>query len=218
MHNSIPNILIINGRIYFKMTVLELLNSTKSRLFQFVFTILFLFFICSSGIAQVTDTTLKTSSKIEIPKYHSPKKAALMSAILPGMGQAYNKKYWKMPLIYAGFAGLAYSLYFNQTKFTTYRNAYRYRVDGDPATVDNYVRIYSDDNLFLLQKTYHRFRDLSVIGIALLYVLNVVDASVDAHMFTFDVGDDLSFSIHPTLINTTNINKYDTGLSLNIKF
>ncbi len=203
MLSSIPNILIC---------------VTKNRLFQFVFAILFLFFIATSGIAQVTDTVSKSTTKTEIPKNHSPKKAALMSAILPGLGQAYNKKYWKMPLIYAGFIGLAYSLHYNQTNFTNYRDAYRYRVDGDPTTVDKYVGIYRDDDLFTLQKFYNRYRDLSVIGIALLYVLNIVDASVDAHMFTFDVGDDLSFNIHPTLIKTSYTNNYNTGFSLNIKF
>jgi|ERR1019366_2433438 hypothetical protein len=190
----------------------------------FFFIIFFLFFITTFCNAQLTDTSttedIPSEKKIEIhdPNYHSPKKAALMSTIFPGLGQAYNKKYWKMPLIYAGFLGLAYSLHFNQIKFTTYRDAYKYRIDGNPATVDNYVGIYSDDNLFTLQKAYHRYRDLSVIGIALLYVLNIVDASVDAHMFTFDVGDDLSFSIHPTLINTASLNQYNIGFSLNIKF
>ena len=141
-----------------------------------------------------------------------------MSAILPGLGQAYNKKYWKMPLIYAGFAGLIYSLNYNQKKFTNYRDAYKYRIDNDPSTVDNYVGIYRDNDLFTLQKAYNRYRDLSVIGTALLYILNIVDASVDAHMFTFDVGDDLSFHVQPTLINTAHINQYHTGISLNIKF
>lgn len=141
-----------------------------------------------------------------------------MSALLPGLGQAYNKKYWKMPLIYAGFVGLAYSFNFNQTRYVKYRDAYKYRIDGDASTVDKYVGIYRDDDLFTLQKFYHRYRDLTVIGMGLLYILNIIDASVDAHLFTFNVSDDLSIRLQPTFIKTAQINHYNTGISLNIKF
>jgi Family of unknown function (DUF5683) len=177
-----------------------------------------LLFINTSGNAQVTDTTSKTdTTSVKKIKYHSPKKATLMSAIVPGLGQVYNKKYWKLPIIYGGFAALIYSLNFNQSEYVRFRDAYKYRIDPNPATVDNYVGILRDDDLFALQKSYNRYRDLSVIGLGLLYVLNVVDASVDAHLFTFDVGDDLSLNIHPTIINIANSNHYQTGLSLTIK-
>lgn len=151
-------------------------------------------------------------------KSHSPKKAALFSTVLPGLGQAYNKKYWKIPVIYAGFGTLVYFINSNQTKYAQYRDAYKFRIDNDPATLDNYIGKYTDDNLNTLQNYYHRYRDLSVIGAGLLYVLNIVDASVDAHLFTFNVDDDLSFHIQPTLINIAKANQYTTGFSLNIKF
>jgi hypothetical protein len=151
-------------------------------------------------------------------KYHSPKKAAIFSAVLPGAGQIYNKKWWKVPIIYAGGAGLAYSFQFNQSKYIRYRTAYKYRIDNDPSTVDDYVGVYSDDNLNTLQKYYHRYRDLTVIGFAALYALNVIDASVDAHLFTFDVSDDLSVNIHPTLINTTAFNTYKPGIGISLHF
>lgn len=141
-----------------------------------------------------------------------------MSTILPGAGQVYNKKYWKVPIIYAGAAGLAYSFQFNQSRYVKYRDAYKYRIDGDAATTDNYIGIYSDDNLNTLQKYYHRYRDLTVIGFAALYALNIIDASVDAHLFTFDVSDDLTMKVEPTLINTAGMNNYTTGLSLKLKF
>jgi hypothetical protein len=181
-----------------------------------IFTLLF--FINTASKAQLTDSISKndTTAK-EKPKYHSPKKATLMSAIVPGLGQVYNKKYWKLPIIYGGFAALIYSLNFNQSEYARFRDAYKYRIDGDSTTVDNYVGILRDDDLFALQKSYNRYRDLSVIGLGLLYVLNIVDASVDAHLFTFDVGDDLSFNIHPTIINIANSNHYQTGLTLSIK-
>ena len=209
--------------------------------FVFIFV---LFLLCGSSVfAQVKDTTLNANDpKIARPSdsinnneagedsltlakvkqknkqvYHSPKKSAIMSAILPGMGQVYNKKYWKVPIIYAGMGGLVYSINANQKKYSTYLEAYKFRIDADPSTIDNFPR-YTDDNLNTLQQYYKRYRNLSVIGAALLYLMNVIDASVDAHMFTFDVGDDLSFHLQPTLLNTANVKHYTTGLSLKITF
>ena len=191
----------------------------------FFFFLLFLFCTVKSNYAQVRDTTSISSKPIEQPnststakvKVHSPKKAALLSTIIPGSGQVYNKKYWKVPIIYAGLIGLAYSFDFNQSRYVKYRNAYKVRLTNGPGTVGNYPR-YSDESLDILQKFYGRYRNLTVIGGTLLYVMNILDACVDAHMFTFDVGDDLSFNLHPALINTANVNSYTTGLSLNIKF
>lgn len=180
----------------------------------------FILAVCILGtssplISQVTDTVRKDSLTVKSQKTHSPKKAALLSTILPGAGQVYNKKYWKMPLIYGGVAALVYSLNVNQSRYVRYRDAYKYRVDNDANTVDDYVGLYRDSDLFTLQKTYNRYRDLSVMGLGLLYILNIVDASVDAHLFSFDVSDNLSLSIHPTLINTAYY--YHTGISINIK-
>jgi hypothetical protein len=148
---------------------------------------------------------------------HSPKKAASFSAMLPGLGQAYNKKYWKIPVIYVGFGALAYSINFNQQRFVKYRNAYVSRIDDDPTTVDDFVNIYSDENLNTLQRYYHRYRDLSVIGVAAVYLLNIIDASVDAHFFTFNISDDLSMQIRPSYINTAYRNAYVSGISVVIK-
>lgn len=173
--------------------------------------ILILFFKPTVYLAQEVDTL----AKAEVPKLHSPKKAAWLSTLLPGAGQAYNKKYWKMPIIYAGFVGLAYSFNFNNSRYTKYRDAYKLRLEGE---VDDYVDIFADDDLNYLQNYYHRYRDLTVIGASLLYILNIIDASVDAHMFTFDVSDDLSLNLQPTLVNTANTNRYNTGLSMKIKF
>jgi hypothetical protein len=224
-----PVRLVAQQRIIFKK-----LNYAKHKLFQFVFAVLFLFLGSASISGQVTDTTSrsktpqqKKSSEVhEItgadklapkPTKHSPKMAALMSTLIPGLGQTYNKKYWKVPVIYAGLAALAYSINFNQTKYITYLNAYKYRLEGGPISGDNYPE-FRDETLNEFQQYYHRYRNLSVIGASLLYIMNIVDASVDAHMFTFDVGDDLSFNFHPTLINIAHVNGYTTGLSLNIKF
>ncbi len=203
-----------------------------SRLFQFFIGITFLLFF-SSAKAQVSDTIIKgdtvtiitrnipvkDTSKIVTTKkgkYHSPKKAALLSTVLPGAGQVYNKKYWKLPIIYAGAAGLAYSFQFNQSRYVKYRDAYKYRIDNDATTTDDYIGVYTDDNLNTLQKYYHRYRDLTVIGFAALYALNIIDASVDAHLFTFDVSDNLSMKVEPTFINTAY--NYTTGLNFSVSF
>jgi hypothetical protein len=159
------------------------------------------------------------SQAIVLPqKKHSPRKAAIMSACLPGLGQAYNKKYWKIPVIYVGFGALAYSLQANQAKYVRYRDAYKYRIDLDPSTTDQYVGIYSDENLASLYRYYHRYRDLSVIGIAAVYLLNVVDASVDAHLFHFDVNDDLTMNIRPSVYSPApGIFRPGIGISIGLR-
>lgn len=172
------------------------------------------------GIVYKKDTARSDSSKIVLKKpakYHSPKKAAAFSAIIPGAGQIYNKKWWKLPIIYAGTAGLVYSFQFNNSRYVKYLDAYKTRIDDDPSTTDSYS-IYSDDQLVTLFKYYHRNRDLTIIGGALLYVLNIVDAAVDAHLFTFNVSDDLSLNIRPTLYNTAGTNHYRTGIGLSVRF
>jgi hypothetical protein len=199
-------------------------NNYSYRLFQVILGITFLIFLTNPLDAQVSDTTTVTKKLVNLDsvkmdtvkahEYHSPKKAAILSMLLPGAGQVYNKKYWKVPIIYAAAGGLTYSFQFNQSRYVKYRDAYKNRLNGVP---DSYP-FYSDDDLNKLFKYYHRYRDLTVIGFAALYALNIIDASVDAHLFYFDVSDNLSLNIQPTLINTANLNHYATGLSLSIKF
>src|SRR4030095_6342749 len=129
---------------------------------------------------------------------HSPRKATILSAILPGAGQYFNKKYWKIPIIYVGFTALSYYVVVNNDDYKTYKTAYKYRLDGDESTTDEFVGIYSDQDLSTLKNYYRRNRDLSVIGISVLYVLNIIDATVDAHLFHFDVSDELTLNWHPS--------------------
>lgn len=204
---------------------------TVNRLFRSLIGITFFLFITARSEAQVKNDTIISKDTVyssadttkpavkKVPgKYHSPKKASILSAVIPGAGQIYNKKYWKVPVIYAGFAGLAYSFQFNQSHYVKYRNALKYRLDDDASTTDDYIGIYSDDQLGTLYRYYHRYRDLTVIGGMALYLLNIVDAAVDAHLFTFNVSDDLSMNIHPALINTAGTNHYVSGIGFNIKF
>jgi hypothetical protein len=195
-----------------------LVSNKLKKLFQLILGITFLFLYTIDCNAQKSDTTKSDTTKVQVNKYHSPKKAAMFSAILPGSGQIYNKKYWKVPIVYVGFAGLAYAFQFNQSLYVDYRDALKFRIDNDPSTTDKYVGVYSDDQLTTLYKYYHRYRDLTVIGGLTLYLLNVVDAAVDAHLFTFNVSDDLTLNIHPALINTASSKRYTTGIGLHITF
>lgn len=163
-----------------------------------------LLLLCARSLPAQTDSVAvkkqPADTSIKQPP-HPPKRAALMSACLPGLGQAYNKKYWKIPIIYAGFGGLGYSMGFNQVYYKRYRNAIRLRYDDDPNTTDLYPQ-YSDDDLSTLKNYYQRWRDLSLIGMAALYTLNVIDAAVDAHLFYFDVSDNLSLHATPYMLPT----------------
>ncbi len=144
------------------------------------------------------------------PQEHSPKAAGIASAIIPGLGQAYNKKYWKIPIIYAGLATAGYFIYYNYTIYTNFQEAYRLRGDGDTATNLSsfdvwyitstetiYLDGYESSQLSELSNIYRRNGDLSVIIAAGIYALNIIDAVVDAHLFEFDVSDDLSLNIQP---------------------
>lgn len=131
---------------------------------------------------------------------HSPTKATLMSLVLPGLGQAYNKKYWKIPIIYAAIGSAFYFARDQDQKFNDFKDAYIKRVDDDPSTVDDkYTGVYSDENLLSLIDFHRENRDLLYVLTAVAYMLNVVDAAVDAHLYYFNVSDDLSATFKPTL-------------------
>lgn len=160
-------------------------------------------------------------------KIHSAKKAAIKSAIIPGWGQIYNKQYWKIPIIYAGFGTLAYFINFNQKKYSKYRNAYIIRTDNDITTIDNfdcdnkvtvteYDTCYTTDNLLTLKDYYRRNRDLTYILTAAMYFLNIIDANVYGHLFHFDISDDLSLYAQPIILYSLNENY--TGIKLSFNF
>lgn len=147
--------------------------------------------------AIATDTTLK--SKPEKQKRHSPAKAAVFSAVLPGLGQAYNKKYWKIPIVYAGLGGLGFAVYHTASNFNAYRNAYRLQVDENPLTVGQVNGISDASTLKSYRDYYKRYLDISAICTAVWYTLNIVDAAVDAHLFEWNMRDDLSVSWRPVV-------------------
>ncbi|HOP12510.1 DUF5683 domain-containing protein [Lentimicrobium sp.] len=134
---------------------------------------------------------------------HSPHKATIYSLALPGLGQAYNKKYWKIPIIYAGFGYLGYSIKINNDEVKKFTEAYSYVSNGDTYPTDNeYVTRYPNTSDLLRGRDFYRRRvELNIIYSAALYILNVIDAAVDAHFFDYDVSDNLSLRVEPAIIN-----------------
>ncbi len=144
----------------------------------------------------------------------APSKAAFYSAILPGLGQIYNKRYWKLPLVYGGM-GLSFYYYsFNNNKYHEYRNAYKDKLAGRPVT--GQLKDLTPDRLISGQKFHQRNRDLSLLITVGIYILNIVDANVDAHLKQFNVNENLS--LQPALQQNQLDYKYSMGFSLNYKF
>ena len=155
-------------------------------------------------------------------KDHSPQKATMLSATLPGLGQAYNGKYWKIPIIYAGFATVAWFVDFNNTEYQNFRRAYLARVDGNPNTTDDFPWV-STDRLERAMNFYRRNLEITYIAGAALYILNILDATVDAHLLDFDVGEELTMNLQPVLIPNMmmqegNRNNSFAGLKFTFRF
>lgn len=144
---------------------------------------------------------------------HSPRKAALYSAVFPGLGQAYNREYWKMPLVYAAIGTCTYFFVDNMKIYKQFRDAYRLRVDGNPDTndADPFTQHFDTESLKLNRDQFRQYVDYSVLFFILAYGLNIVDATVFAHLRNFDMSDDLSMRISPTLINNRTL-----GVGINI--
>ncbi|MFN3528291.1 MAG: DUF5683 domain-containing protein [Bacteroidia bacterium] len=133
----------------------------------------------------------------EMPYQHSVKRAVRYSMILPGLGQVYNRKYWKVPIIYGLGGFTVYTAVQSHRQYIDYRNAYRLRTDDDPSTVDDYVGIFNNPALRANRDDARQNRDLMIILTAGVYALNLIDATVDAHLFHFNVSDDLSVRLIP---------------------
>ena len=151
----------------------------------------YIFFIC-------TLISLSISSQ-KIQKDKSPKKAAIYSAVIPGAGQIYTKKYWKVPIIYGGLVTSAYFINDNNNQYKEYRDAalLSYETGEDQLG-------YTYSELIILKDHYKRNREISYYSFVGVYILNIIDASVNAHLFHFDVSDDISLNIRPysTFSNT----------------
>jgi hypothetical protein len=173
-----------------------------------------------------TADTVQVESSVKI---HSPHKATMYSVMLPGLGQAYNKKYWKIPILYAGIGATIYAISWNTKNFNKYKDGYRdfslymdyknlpeeEKLNTTEPTGKSYEGLYTDgfdfenssasfDNWFKTQlqnnkDSYKHDRDLSYIILAGVYVLNIIDAAVDAHLMNFNVNEELTFRVEPAV-------------------
>ena len=126
------------------------------------------------------------------------KRAGLYSAILPGLGQLYNRQYWKIPVIYAGLAVAGYYIADNLNNYQSYRKAYIGRINNHYPT-DKYLNIYTSDQLQQIQNEYNKFLNLSVMFTGVGYTLQILEAMTGAHLKNFDISRDISMNWHPAM-------------------
>lgn len=192
------------------------------------YSFLFIVVFCSQIVAQnnsasddvdtsmivVKDTTNKKRERINVL---APSKAAFYSAVLPGLGQAYNKKYWKIPIVYAAIGIPAYLYIKNDQDYDLYRDTYKRRLAGFPqgSPGDPFPNV-TNDGLIRAQQQLRRNKELALLITIGMYALNIIDANVDAHLLQFNVDEDLSFRPHfryNEMEHNTNL-----GVTVNFKF
>ena len=186
----------------------------------------------------VVDTTFSKKRKTEqdwSTWRPDPKRALWLALVIPGGGQIYNRKYWKLPLVYGGFIGCMYAMSWNNTMYKDYSQAYIDLMDNDPSTqsYNQFLHLgmkitteadkkrYQD--IFRTRKDkYRRWRDLSFFVMLGVYALSVIDAYVDAELSVFDISDDLSLRVEPTIINNRSssnpIDASSVGLQCSLNF
>ncbi|MDP4163124.1 MAG: DUF5683 domain-containing protein [Bacillota bacterium] len=164
---------------------------------------------------KITDTTFI--------KKHSPRKATYLSLICPGLGQIYNHKYWKLPIVYGGFGALAYFFKTNHAEYVKFRDAYNFVTtpgNENAPPVNDYVTRYNKNETLLLsgRDYYRRNLELTYIISGAAYILVAIDAQVDAHFFNFDVSDNLSLNVKPFVQQPSKLIPGVTGVSLCFSF
>lgn len=184
----------------------------------------------TTGYYAVADSLAKTMPMPRQRFIPDPNRALWLALVFPGAGQIYNRKYWKLPIIYGGFLGCTYALLWNQQMYLDYSQAYLDIMDDDPNT-DSYLDMLPPryditgreerfKTVFKNKKNYYRrYRDLSAFCFVGVYLLSVIDAYVDAHLSEFDISPDLSLQLQPAVIQQKGTgsqpkNSYGVGCSL----
>ncbi len=147
--------------------------------------------------------------------------ATTLSTICPGAGQIYNKSYWKAPIVMGSFATMAMMIDWNNRGYQRFKLAYNLKMAGRDDMVERALRSRPADEMLDYRKAYRRNRDLCIILAGLVYIINVVDSHVDAHMQTFDVDDNLDLAVVPTFTNVTTMSGVSgnaMGLTMSLKF
>lgn len=191
--------------------------------------------VVEKPVVEKPDTLLLNSQ--ELLWKPDPLRATWLAVIVPGLGQIYNRSYWKLPIVYGGLMGCGFAISWNGEKYESYKQAYRdilsdaNNISSDPTRsynailpegytiermggVANYTSILKDR-----QNSYRRNRDIAIVVSILVYALSVIDAYVDAQLFDFDISDDLSINIEPQIYYDTQIpNQKSAELKLAISF
>ena len=183
-----------------------------------------------SSVVIVSDTT-ELPVTLATPVFEpNPTRAVIYASIFPGLGQIYNRKYWKLPIVYGGFLGFSYAISWNNRYYTDYSNGYKDIMDDDPETDSwkNFLPYGADpetvDQAWLTdvmkrrKDYYRRYRDLSIIGTVAMYALSIIDAYVDAQLFDFNISSDLSLRVEPTVIKKTDYLANSFGFQCSISF
>jgi len=148
--------------------------------------------------------------------YPNPNRAAAFSLLLPGAGQIYNKKYWKLPIVYGALGGLGYVLHSSNEEYIILRSAYLAVVDDDPDTLNPFPNL-NENALLTLRDRANKRRQQGYIFLVAGWILNSVDAYVDAHLASFDVNEDISANIQPVGILSANGNSYGVSITFTPK-
>lgn len=151
----------------------------------------------STKVAFKKTPAIKDSARIEIEAM--PRRAALKSAMLPGLGQIYNKRWWKVPLVYGGFVGIGLVFEFNHRYYKIFLKEAQFRQENLGKTKNPLFAPYSNEGIISIKDSYRRNRDLSVLAGLGFYAINIIDAYVDAKFFRFDISDELTLQINPTI-------------------
>lgn len=198
----------------------------------------FILTFSGSGINQLhaQDTTaIRPLPPPPVKEMHSPHKATIYAMVLPGLGQAYNKKYWKIPIVYAGFGTLAYFIHFNNKNYQELKTAYEWAsvtsktifpptppnlFDSIPPPPNDWAKNYTEAQILEGREYYRRNLEISVIATSAWYLLTVVDAVVDAHFFDYDINEDLTLKVNPWMPITASSQPYrfSGGLNVTLKF
>ena len=189
----------------------------------------------SSNLAKLNQSLKPVKKKRDWSTWHPEAKRAMwMALVLPGAGQIYNRKYWKLPIIYGGFVGCAYAITWNNQMYHDYSQAYLDIMDDDPNTqsynqflhlgatidasnIDRYKEIFRKR-----KDKFRRWRDMGVFVMIGVYAFSVIDAYVDASLSEFDISDDLTIRVEPTVMNDKRTNNpfksASLGLQCSLKF
>lgn len=186
--------------------------------------------IDTAALAFKTDSMQRELPKPKKRFVPNANRATWLAIAFPGAGQIYNRKYWKLPIVYGGFVGCAYALNWNNKMYKDYSQAYLDIMDDDPNTksYEDFLPLNSSiagqeerfKEIFRKRKdTYRRQRDMSIFAFIGVYLLSVIDAYVDAELSDFDITNDIGLSVEPALFDNGNSKKYNSvGLQCSLKF